>query len=511
VGPGSVSLGLVFRRLIPAVCLIACLGAATASAAPKGQLRHDGRWLTDRTGRVVVLHGVNMVYKVGSYRPADSGFSADDARFLKQHGFNTVRLGVIYKALEPKPPKNGEPRYSKAYLDSIAKTQSLLAKYGIETMLDFHQDLYNERFQGEGWPDWQVLDDGLPSQPQQGFPNNYLVNVGLNRAFDNFWADDIVAGRPIQNAYAAAWRHVAKRFAHSRHVLGYDILNEPWPGSTFAGCVNPAGCPAFDTGPLHQFDRRVLEQIRKVDRNSLVFEEPLVLFNFGSQTSVPPSGDEQTGFSFHNYCLQQQAGAEACRPTEELVFDNADATAERTGDVPLLTEFSATTDRQTNLDLTQMADEHMVGWQIWHYCECSDPTTSGPGQQSIVLNAHKPPRGKNVNRDKLRLISRPYPQAVAGTPKHWNFDPQTNVFKLAYSTKAPGGHKLPRKRLTEIFLPRFQYRRICPPRVVVHGGEVISRASAPVVRIRRWRGAKSVRARVKPRTGACVAPGPVAQ
>jgi hypothetical protein len=46
-----------------------------------------------------------MVNKVGSYRPAGTGFGADDARFLRRHGLNTIRLGIIYKGFEPEPPE----------------------------------------------------------------------------------------------------------------------------------------------------------------------------------------------------------------------------------------------------------------------------------------------------------------------------------------------------------------------------------------------------------------------
>ena len=145
----------------------------------------------------MILHGLNMVYKVGSYRPADSGFGADDARFLRRHGFNTIRLGIIYKGLEPQPPRRlGPARLRRGYLRSIARTEANARQAAASSrLLDFHQDLYNERFQGEGWPDWQVLDDGVPAEPQAGFPGNYIVNAGLNRAFDNFWAN-VVVGRP---------------------------------------------------------------------------------------------------------------------------------------------------------------------------------------------------------------------------------------------------------------------------------------------------------------------------
>jgi len=80
--------------------------------------------------------------------------------------------------------------YDDAYLNHIADTVATLARHGIYSLLDFHQDLFNERFQGEGWPDWAVQDDGLPAQPQAGFPGNYLGMPALQHAFDHFWNND---------------------------------------------------------------------------------------------------------------------------------------------------------------------------------------------------------------------------------------------------------------------------------------------------------------------------------
>ncbi len=61
-----------------------------------------------------------MVYKRPPYHPAVTGFGADDARFLRKNGFNTVRLGVIYKAVEPT-----QGRFDNAYLERIAQTWRL--------------------------------------------------------------------------------------------------------------------------------------------------------------------------------------------------------------------------------------------------------------------------------------------------------------------------------------------------------------------------------------------------
>src|SRR5439155_1111277 len=84
-------------------------------------------------------------------------------------------------AVEPTPGA-----YDDAYLDHIADTVATLARHGILSLLDFHQDLYNERFAGEGWPDWAVQDDGLPNQPNLGFPGNYVGMPALQRAFHDY-------------------------------------------------------------------------------------------------------------------------------------------------------------------------------------------------------------------------------------------------------------------------------------------------------------------------------------
>jgi endoglycosylceramidase len=131
----------------------------------------------------------------------------------------------------------------------------------------------------------------------------------------------------------------------------------------------------------------------------------------------------------------------------------------------------------------------MVSWQEWHYCDCADPTTSGPGVQSLVVDPAKPPRGDNVKRAKLAALARPYPRAVAGTPRSYGFDPQTKRFDLVYSTRAPAGeelgHRLPRSRLTEVFIPRIQYPDGYS--VEVTGADLVSKPNARVLRLERRR------------------------
>ena len=476
--------------LLAAALSALALVPAAAQAAPTLPLGHAGRWITDADGRAVILHGVNMVYKRPPYAPDATGFGDDDAAFLQREGYDTVRVGVIYKAVEPQPGV-----YDDNYLDRIERTVAILAAHGIVSLLDFHQDLYNERFQGEGWPDWAVIDDGLPAQPQSGFPGNYLAMPALQRAFDHFWNND----QGLQDRYAAAWRHVAEWFRANPGVLGYDIMNEPWPGSTWQQCANPAGCPAFDA-TMAKFIDRTMKAIRTVDPKTLVFYEPQVLFNDGADTNLPDTGDANAGFSFHDYCLTADQGGStlSCHEFDDLVFQNAEKHAAATGDALLLTEFGATGDDNVLTPMTDRADRFMVGWQDWHYCGCDDPTTSGPGdKQAIVRDPRKPPDGANVDTAKLKLLSRPHPDAVAGTPTSFGFDTATKTFTLNYKlARADGKGSFGPSGETEIAVPDRQYPNGYA--TTVQGGRILSAPRAGVLRVAACSGASTVAVTVKP-------------
>ena len=487
------------RRLVPLFTVLAALAAcASAAAGPAPPLSHEGRWVTDARGRVVILHGVNMVYKRPPYHPAAAGFDRADVRFLARHGFNNVRLGIIYGAVEPRPDE-----YDRAYLRRIARTERLLAERRIFSMLDFHQDLYNERFTGEGWPDWAVLDDGVPAQPTAGFPATYVTSPGLNAAFNSFWANRAGPdGVGLQDHYAAAWRLVAERFRRRPYVMGYDLLNEPWPGSAWPTCANTQGCPLFESQTLAPFSERMIEAIRTVDRRNLVWYEPVVTTQFGTEYNHPDTGDERAGMSFHTYCLTGAfnipgLGELSCPALERLSLENANERAEANGDTLLLSEFGATEDPAVIGRMTALADELMISWQWWHYCNCEDPTTSGSGdRQAIVSDPARPPRGENLLREKLKLIERPYPQAVAGTPASYEFEPEARRFELVYSTRSPGGKRIRRRHLTEVYVPRIHYPS--GYRVEVSGARVVSKPGARMLKLRRGMRAEHVELTLTP-------------
>ncbi len=443
-------------------------------------LGHEGRWITDAEGRTVILHGVNMVAKLPPYDPAAWGFGADDAAFLAAQGFNTVRLGIIYKGLEPQ-----RGRYNETYLNSIAKTARLLGRHGIHVLVDFHQDLFNERFSGEGFPDWAVLDDGLPAQPDAGFPGNYFVMAALWRAYDHFWANDPAAdGTPLQDAYATAWRQAAIRLRQEPAVLGYDIFNEAWPGSQWTTCLNTQGCPLFDA-EVTEFSRKVFDEIRKVDPTKMVFYETHPVFGSGADVSIGDVGDDNAGFSFHVYCLGSTVGLPAdvlgpaaCPLGIDRPFERAEAHAERTGDALLLSEFGATDELGPLLRDIEAADRHMMSWQYWSYFN-RDPCCERP-HEGIIHDLSVPPEGDNVKQEKLDVLVRPFPRAVAGVPTSYAFHSaaEDRMFELTYETdpsiSAP----------TEVFVPVSRHYPQGYEVAVTGPARIVSVPGAALLRLR---------------------------
>ena len=142
----------------------------------------QGRWVTDTQHRVVVTQGINEGAKSAPYAPDAVGFGEDDAAFLEAQGFTSVRLGVLWAGVEPRPGV-----YDDAYLARVERTVRILNAHGIASVLDFHQDMVNEKYQGEGWPAWAALDHGMPNIVKTGFPGNYFLNEAVKYSFDSFY------------------------------------------------------------------------------------------------------------------------------------------------------------------------------------------------------------------------------------------------------------------------------------------------------------------------------------
>jgi len=290
------------------------------------------------------------------------------------------------------------------------------------------------------------------------------VNPAPQRAFDNFW-NDVAApdGTPLQDHYAAALQHVAARFHDNPRVLGYEIMNEPFPGTQFATCSSPLGCPLFDQLLLTPFVQKMASALREVEPDKIVFFEPNVTFDFSADTWLGSSGDDNGALSFHDYCLGEQfptsppgaaAGCDALG--ERTQFSNAVDYATSQGSALILTEFG---DFNKPLDfdtspvverLVNDADEFMVPWAYWHY--------DGLNSYALVYDSTVPPSGENVAANIADVVVRPYPLAIAGTPQSWTYERGTGEFSLSYGiARVAGDGEFPAGSETELIVPLRAY------------------------------------------------------
>jgi endoglycosylceramidase len=492
--------------------------ASAATTTAPGPLVAAGHDFRDPQGRVVVLHGLFAVWKQPPYVPSTvdhpdnqqlPSFTEGDADIVRGLGVDAVRLAWNWQGLEPT-----QGTYDDDYLNGIANVQGKLAARGVYTVLDSHQDQFNT-LQGDkpGFPKWATLTDGLPGAPdpssssysQWKFPLGYF-HASTGAAFANLYANAKVGGRGILDAYAAAWKHVAQRFAQDPMVAGYDLSNEPWPGVKSATgydttCVAAPGCPAYDRGTLEPFQTTLARAIRTVDTRRTVFYEPTLFFNSGTPNGyvAPPKSVQPAGLSFHNQCsLRTQysitkdpavivKGHTTCPPQEALTMHHADDVAATLGGPPLMTEVAppADSDAQGLNCLLERADHFQTGFTY-------GLSWSNPNKELRRLHEESQPGGDAPFKEMV--LARVYPRAISGTPESYAFDVRTGTFRLRYTPRA--GVTAP----TVISVPTtIQYPHGYT--VTVKGGTVTSAAGATLVTVKNARGATSVSVTIAPAAG----------
>ena len=89
----------------------------------------------------------------------------------------------------------------------------------------------------------------------------------------------------------------------------------------------------------------------------------------------------------------------------------------------LVTEFGATKSAALLASITDLMDAQQVGWVYWAWKYYGDPT--GSKAESLVM-------ADGRLRSTARVLSRAYPEAVAGVPLSFGYSPASDVFHLAY-------------------------------------------------------------------------------
>jgi endoglycosylceramidase len=476
-------------RALPILLLLAALWLPAGAAAASPLAIRDSRIVDRETGATVVLRGVNVVYKPPPYLPHGSSertsFDRQDVRRLRSWGFNAIRLGVTWKALMP-----ARGKVSRDYVARVAKVVRLAERGGLYVLVDMHQDLWSERFQGNGAPAWATITDGLPfTRSDNPFPLNYL-QPAVGRAFTNFWENR----DGVRTQYVRAFAALARKLGSNSGVLGFDLFNEPICELSRPPCALPP--PPEAAGKwLQPFYDQIVPAMRSAAPRKAVFYEDGATVNEGYPflLGYPPNQPwpfRGEGLSHHVYCDARLRPGVSCPDQEQQALSNAAAAARHNGVAPLVTEFGATDDVNALRRLAREIDIAGEGSLYWQYKTYGDPTTSASGEKGGADAESIVSEKGHVKRAKLRVLARAFPERIAGRDAKWGFDERSGRFTLTYRPDA-------REGTTLIALPlAVHYAR--GYRVHVRNGHIESRRGAGHVEIRALRGAPSVTVRVRP-------------
>lgn len=215
----------------------------------------------------------------------------------------------------------------------------------------------------------------------------------------------------LGDAFAAYWKKLASQYVETTNVVGYNLLNEPWVGDTWADPTLLVPGVA-DHKVMEGLWNRATEQIRTVDNGTLIWFEGATLDILSGFNNVPLSDGSKSVHSWHYYSPPQLGSISD-------TISNRHKDNERLRTAGVLTEltFWMGDDKQMNdlADAMEATDANMVSWIGWAYDNLYNGTSDQPYPE---LAKH---------------YSRPYPAAVAGTPKSFSFDNSAVIFKLEFT------------------------------------------------------------------------------
>ena len=472
------------------VCVLLFLFVSPITSFSTDNIRTDpgtGLFIHIPTQRVKFFHGVNVVSKIFPFLPdtinedtENSLTKTDMSNLHNEWGFNAVRLGVMWVAVEPT-----KGAINSTYLQNVRELSDLLFEHGLYTLVDGHQDVLGPDLCGEGFPLWAVrrafelqkfdrtgafshfplpwlfeIDrdniTGFPERSQcvEHLFIDYYSSFGVSTAFGSLYKEP-----EMYKYFASYWQNVASTFSGAPGLLAYEILNEPGPGDVY----DPLYWPS-DRQNLFALYNETLKSIRQVDDDTILFFEGVPTSQYigdylkGSSDLLAPEGPggveygDREAFAFHLYC-PPGTNEFICDGMIDLNWEWLRRTKARmkTTKATLMTEFGAVGNDPASIRLLNKvltaAEALQQSWFYWTYRSYGDITTQNSDTETFFF-----PNG-SIQSNKIKALSTTYPQSVAGVPSsiHYYFDRVDSTFGLHYiTTKSDCG--IDNSNTTEIYL-----------------------------------------------------------
>ncbi|KAL4454600.1 hypothetical protein ABPG74_021805 [Tetrahymena malaccensis] len=421
--------------------LSALLVVSFVSAAGAFKVNTTTHQIVDEQGRERIFHGVNTVVKVKPYIPYIDAFepcmsvSEQDFKNMKEWGLNAIRLGTMWPGVEPT-----RGYYNETYLTQLKWIVDTAGKYGIYTLLDMHQDLFSQKFCGDGIPMWLIPEEEykyfpLPIPKKIEFDNETGLPVDCN--FITGWGTyyfswDVAEGfEKLYTNYegrldlmAQFWGKIAQTFKGNPYVLGYELINEPFAGNIFKNPLLLVPGVA-DKKFLQDVYERVALEIRKYDEDHIIFFEPVPWINpFSVGFVQPPGGEKYSDKSVlaYHYYSPPDFGMEP-------FFKQRVKDIQKLNVGGFLTEFYVTDGPQSDIPKTMdMCDKYHQSWLGWTYkpfwntCDTTSPDSNGGfyyNNGTVVYQA-------------VHNVARTYATAIAGQTILSYFNTTSGDYTLQY-------------------------------------------------------------------------------
>jgi endoglycosylceramidase len=379
--------------------------------------------IVDKYGRERLYHGVNVIYKKYPWHPIldkfnyNLSFTEDDYKIIYDLGLNVIRLGVMWPGVEPKPGY-----YNITYLKIMENIVNNLDRYNISVIIEFHQDALSEYFCGEGMPDWLMNMSNFPvplSLPYNKSGKPSVTDCELKQWWE--YQFSLAAGEMYEKLYTNTyyinyflnyWNIVAKTFNSSNNVIGYEIINEPWPGNIY---TNPKLLlPKYgDKIYLQSFYDKIFNNLSKSGylNDKLFFFEPVTWSINGVGFEHPPNNNTRKNvLSYHCYFPPNLSAKQ--------IFRTRLNDLEKLNVAGFITEMGST----KIYDIFDYTDPYFQSWTVWQYKKYSGIT----GDVSMFFN-------KNGTIANTRyLLNRSYPRAICGHGTYFDFNITSKKVVLRY-------------------------------------------------------------------------------
>ena len=351
--------------------------------------------IVDADGRQLLLRGINAnaLVEYPSYYQETVPLKKADFGEMAALGFTFLRLPISWSRLEPQPGQ-----YSSAYVSRIRTVVRRAESAGLDVLVDMHQDRYNRNLrpgdEADGAPDWATITNDQPCQVSQ------LTSPCSAAAYDAFWQNQTVEGKPLQTWYRDALLQVSRVFRSDRRLLGYELMNEPTPGSM--------GSPTWERKQLWPFERRMITALRHDGEPHMIWFGPSVLRDALDADPGNPkrfSGDGDLVYAPHIYTgtfngggADQLRASYAAAQKEARSYGAALVDAEWGGG----SDATAESLRAENL---QLQDRYRIGSAFWMWKQA-------PG----FYNWQTVEADGSLRTDSMRaqMLSQPHVEAVPG-------------------------------------------------------------------------------------------------